>query len=491
MVAEPMIVSSFGGGFGINVSSIRPRDDKIFGKGGRASGPVSFLHGVNENLKTIESGGQRRAAALAVMNCDHPDIFLFLDAKLKEGSLDHFNISVGITEEFVKAVRKDKDWDLKFGNKVYSTIKAKALWRELIKNAYSCGDPGILNLSNIQGMSNTQYFENIECTNPCGEIAMSPYSLCDLGSINLNNMYNSQTGGVRWKHLKSVINTAIRMLDNVLDVTFYPLKPIEENSTASRRIGLGTMGLHHLLLKMGLKYGSDDSLEFIDELYSKIRDLSYLASSELAKEKGSFKRLDIDKYMETPFIKSLPRRVQKSICVNGIRNCTCLTVPPTGTTSIVAGTSSGIEPVIAPVYKRVYNSMDKLSDKTKTEEKLFVDPVFAKTLESDGDLSHFTTAHDIDPEQQLDILITIQKYIDSSISKTINIPNDYPESKLEKILLDSVSSLKGVTVYRSGSKGKEILIPVDHKKMKKEDILAIDNSMNSIDTCRSGGACDI
>jgi len=488
-IAETLIVSSFGGGVGVNVSSVRPKGDQIMGKGGNASGAISFLHGMNEVAKIIEAGGQRRAAMIAVLNCDHPEIFTFLDAKLKEGQLDYFNISVGITDEFIKAVKKNKDWDLKFNNKVYKTIKAVTLWKKLIKNAYDCGDPGILNLTNIQKFSNTSYYEVVECTNPCGEIVMAPNNLCDLGSINLSNMYHPPSNSVSWKHLKETIFTAVRFLDNVLDMTFYPLPKIEEASTASRRIGLGTLGLHHLLLKMGLRYGSDESLEFIDELYSKIRDSAYLASIDIAKAKGSFKKLDIEKYMDTNFIKSLPRRVQTGIRTSGIRNSSLLTIAPTGTTSMLVNTSSGIEPVIAPVYKRTYNISD---EKGEAEEKqvILVDPIYAELVDADKSTEHFTTAHDISPEMHLEMQISIQRYVDSSISKTINIPSSYPMAKLDKVLLDAVPALKGVTIYKSGSKGKEPLVPVDHTKMKKEEILDLAKETYSKDSCKNG-TCDL
>ena len=227
----------------------------------------------------------------------------------------------------------------------------------MLKHAWECGDTGFIHSDNILNMNPTYYCEDVVAVNPCSEQNLPRWGSCCLGSINLSNMYNSQTNNVHWTRLKDTISIAVRFLDDVLDTTYYPLREIELTSAASRRIGLGIMGLHYLMLKMGIKrYGSDESLEFMDDLFNKFRDYAYLASIELAKEKGVFEKFDKQRYMEGIFAKSLPRRVTSKLKKYGIRNATVLTIPPTGTTSLIAGVSSGIEPIFAPIHKRKFNA---------------------------------------------------------------------------------------------------------------------------------------
>jgi len=283
---EGFVVSGSGGGIGINWSKLRPIGDMIHTAGGVSSGAISFMEALDGIGNTVESGGQRRAAFIAVLNATHPEVFDFLKAKVIENRLTHFNISVGITNEFLKAVKRNKNWDLTFGTKVYNTVPARELWDMIVENAWKCADPGILNITNLQKYNNLWWCEDLQTTNPCGEIPLPPYGSCCLGSINLSEMYDPITNGVNWSKFKEVVTISVRFLDNVLDVTDYPIKKIELSSRATRRIGLGVMGLHYLLLKMGIKnYGSDESLEFMDELFNKMRDYAYLASVKLAEEK--------------------------------------------------------------------------------------------------------------------------------------------------------------------------------------------------------------
>jgi len=470
---DVFVVSTTGGGIGTNYSDLRPKGDEIKGKGGHSSGPVSFMKVDDEICSTVEIGGQRRAARIGILSCEHPDIELFINTKVKEGELSHFNVSVGITNDFIKAVKKNKDWELKFRNTVYKVIKARALWDMMVKSAWECADPGFINLDNIKDMNPTYYCEDIEACNPCGEIILPRYGSCCLGSINLSNMYNPITNNVHWTRLKDTITTAVRFLDNVLDTTYYPLEDIELVSKSSRRIGLGIMGLHYLLLKIGIKrYGSDESLEFMDNLFNHFRDYAYLASIELAKEKGAFQKFDVVKYMEGMFAKGLPRRVSSKLKQYGIRNGAILSMPPTGTTSLVAGVSSGIEPIFSPIHTRKYNT-GKKDDKVVMKEKLDVDRLFLQFIKEGKDTSHFVGASDITPSEHMEVQATCQKYVDNSISKTINMKKDYSKEKLSELLLEHLPHIKGTTLYRESCKGMEVLTPVDHTKMKKEEIIAI------------------
>jgi ribonucleoside-diphosphate reductase alpha chain len=470
---EFFVLSGTGGGVGTNWSNVRPIGDAVKGAGGVSSGVMSFVKVKNVVAGTVKIGGQRRAAGLDLLRCDHPEIFDFIKAKVKEGELENSNISVGITNEFIDAVKKNKDWHLRFGNKIYKTVKAKKLWDFIISNAWKCGDPGLVNLDNMTGSNPTYYCETIEAPNPCGEVPLSRYTCCDLGSINLSEHYNPVTNNVNWTRLNDTICTAVRFLDNVLDVTCYPLKQIEMASLSTRKIGLGVMGLHYLLLKMGIKdYGSDESLEFMDELFNKIRDYAYLASIDLAKEKGAFEKFDMQKYLKGTFVKTLPRRVTSKLKEYGIRNGAVLSMPPTGTTSLVAGVSQGLESIFAPVYKRKFNAGEK-DGKTKMREILVVDNLFRQFVSEGKDTSHFIGAYQISPWEHMEVQTTCQKYVDNSISKTINMRRDFPKKDLSKLLLEHLPEIKGTTLYREGCKGTEILVPVDHTKMTKEEILNI------------------
>jgi ribonucleoside-diphosphate reductase alpha chain len=343
----------------------------------------------------------------------------------------------------------------------------------MINNAWKCADPGFVNLDYMRRMNPTYYYEDIEAPNPCAELPLPRNGCCDLGSINLSNMYNPITNSVHWTRLKDTIYTAVRFLDNVLDVTYYPLDEIELVAKASRRIGLGIMGLHYLLLKMGIKrYGSDESLEFMDDLFNKFRDYAYLASIELAGERGAFQNFDMQKYLEGEFAQGLPRRVLSKLKQHGIRNGAVVSMPPTGTTSLIAGVSSGIEPIFSPVHKRKYNVGIK-DDKPVMKERLEVDRLFLQYIKEDKDTSHFVGAYDITPEEHMMVQATCQKYVDNSISKTINMRKDYPKEKLSELLLEHLPHIKGTTLYREGCKGMEIYTPVDHTKLSKEEIINI------------------
>ena len=699
LYAKALVISKYGGGIGFNASALRPAGEELKSQGSnsRSSGTISFIDGLDHILKLIRGGGDRRAAGLALLEVWHPEIYNFIKAKHEEGKLENFNLSVGVSDAFIKAIKADKDWQLVFNNKVYKTVRAREVWDYLIKNAWEVADPGLINLDKMQRENNLWYCDTISAPNPCvagdtlisttmGEIAVkdltkyktvevysmdatnnivirnarffrtktsarmitinttrgrlqctpehrvitpggtiragelmpgtklfgilkrkrnenhikigingkyideeklvalhyyaplisqynihhidgNPYnnsiinlqilphyvhsivsnnghkqwndtdelgqfiaknskkkklsrepitgkglewkvisidetpiyghvfdgqvegtncyfangilvhncgelplpinSACCLGSINLSNMYDTKKEEINWKKLKETISLAIRFLDSVLDVTYYPITEIGLTVQATRRIGLGTMGLHHLMLRLGIKeYGSDEALEFMDDFYRKFRDASYLSSCLLSSERGPFDKFVADKFLQGEFVSKLPRRIRKTIRSCGLRNGTINSIAPTGTISLLAGTSQGIEPIFSPIYKRKYYAGDEV------KEVMEFDRVFMEAILNNDDLSHFNGAYDVSPSQHLEVQNTVQQYIDNSISKTINIAHDYPQAKLSSLLLDHIEEIKGTTVYRSGSKGKEILTPCEYR-MPREKLLKL------------------
>ncbi len=465
LIKDALVISKYGGGIGFECSSLRPEGDILQSQGNNSfsSGVISFVDVVDYALNTIKGGGDRRAAGLTFMGVWHPEIYKFIGSKVKEGKLSNFNISVGITNAFIQAVKKNKDWDLTFNNKVYKTVKARELWDHLIQNAWKCGDPGLLNLDNIYDFNPLYYCETYLTPNPCSEILFPPYNACDLGCVNLVSIYDHTKKDINWKLLKEIVYIAVRFLDNVLDITHYPLRIIETNARSTRRIGLGVMGLHYLMLQMGINdYGSKDSIEFMEGLLTKFRNYAYEASIELSKERGPFEKFEAGPYLDGSFARTLPRRIRKDIELHGLRNGTLLSMPPTGTTSLVAGVSQGIEPIFHPIYKRKYYEGGRKKQVTE------MDTLFKQFIMNGDDVRHFVGAYDIPPEKHMEVQVTAQQYVDNSISKTINIKKDFPVDKLSKILLDHIQEVKGVTVYREGSKGEEILTPCDYKLPKEK-----------------------
>jgi len=297
-------------------------------------------------------------------------------------------------------------------------------------------------------------------------------------------MYDEEINDVDYSKLAKTIRCGIRFLDNVLTLNRYPIPKSQEAAHAGRQIGMGTLGLHYLLIKLGLTYGSKKSLEFIERLYSTIRNEAYEASIELAKERGTFPKFDIEQYLNNNFVKNLPIRLLKRIKKYGIRNVSCLTCAPTGTTSMIVGVSSGIEPIFAPVYERKYK-VDNVIHK-----ELVMDALFAEYIANNRNLDCFVGAYDIEPEKHLEVQATIQQYIDASISKTINLPSNYNSNELAEVLLDHADNLKGVTIYQAGSRGDEPLTIVDWKELDREELLNT-ASKYTVNVDCEGGSCEI
>ena len=447
VVAECMILNAEGGGVGLDASLLRPKGDPIKGKGGSASGPLSWLKIINTSSGVIETGGQRRAALLALLSVRHPDIEKFIDAKTQGRILSNFNISVGITKSFIKAVEEDDEWDLVFRDKVYSKVRAKILWDKIVENMLVCAEPGIINLSNLYKNNSFLVGEPVVCTNPCGELPLDDGGACCLGSFVLPAFVKDHQ--MDWKDLDSYVEIGIRFLDSVLDVNQWTLQINRDKAQGLRRIGLGTMGLADMLFLLGIRYGSPSCIEFLDILYSRIRNTAYRVSVEIAKEKGSFPKYQ-RMFLDAKFIRTLPRSIYGKIKESGIRNVTMLTCPPNGTTSLLVDVSSGVEPLFAKAYER----SDRYNKKVQ-----IVHPLTEAGCTEDW----FVDSSDITPAEHLEVQAAIQRYVDGAVSKTINVPESCTVDDLSADLFSYLPDLKGVTVYRQGSRENQVLTPMTCK----------------------------
>lgn len=456
---DSTVISCTGGGVGMNGSAVRPSGANISGHGGQATGPLSIFKMINGIGTEIKAGGTRRVALMQCLNHDHPDIMTFLNAKLDLNELNNANISTVFMNEdpveFFKKVDNDEDMVLKHNGKVYGKVKASLLWNKIIENSIRNGEPGILNGWYANKDSNISYHTSLISTNPCGEIWLSEYENCCLGAVVLPRFVDAQ-GNFDWDGFRETIHATVRFLDNVLTVNYYPMA---ENKTASekyRRIGLGVMGLHDMLLKMGYKYSN--GYHFVDRVMRFMRNEAYLASAFLAAEKGSFPAFDADKVLaEGTFASKLPARVKNAIRQYGLRNCAILTIAPTGTTSIVQGVTSGIEPMFAYAWKRRYFVKDE------KKEEVVHHPLFVESYKNGQDLSIFEGAQDLTPEQHLEMQAVCQKYVDNAVSKTINIKQGMELKDFDAVLRKYVPLLKGLTIYPVGSRGEEPLSPLSLK----------------------------
>jgi len=447
--AYNMIVTSMtGGGCGDDFSDIRPKGATIEGQKGFAPGSVELMRLIDGCAKPVKAGGQRRVALMFSLDLDHPDVEEFLNAKLVKGELTHANVSVRSkrTKEFIKAVKSDGDWDLSWKGKYKKTVKAKEIWQTIVRNAYNSAEPGFLNWELVESESNISYIEPLVTTNPCGEIALSAYDCCCLGHMVLPRFVVN--GEVDWSTLGNTIRTSVRFLDNVLTVNHYPLIEMKNKSHSLRRIGLGTTGLADMLAMMGLRYGSKEGNQFTDKLFRFISKAAYESSVMLAVEKGPFPLCIPSKHVESGFMKRMPEKIRSLVAEHGIRNCALLTQAPTGTVSILSGNcSSGVEPMFAPAYERRYWD----NDVRRTE--LVFHPLFEQFMAEGKSVDHFVGSHDLSVEDHMEVQKVVQKHIDNAVSKTINIPEDYPMEDVEKLWLSYLPYLKGTTFYRENTRG--------------------------------------
>mgnify|MGYP002351513772 CR=1 FL=1 len=466
-----------GGGVGFDFSTIRPRGSDIKGCEAPASGPLSFMRVLDSTCRTIMSAGQRRGAQMAVMRCDHPDIEEFITAKRGNSQLQMFNMSVAITEEFMQAVKADADWELKFNGKVEKTVKARHLWDTIMHSTYDFAEPGFLLIDKINQMNNLYYCETICATNPCGEQPLPPFGACLLGSVNLTKFIESpftRNAKLNTERLAEVVSTAVRLLDNVIDQSNYPLEEQRREAHNKRRMGIGITGLADAMLFMGIKYGSPESVKFAGEVMKTITHTAYRASIELAREKGSFELLDRKKYCAGKFISTLPKDIRDGIMKYGIRNSHLTSIAPTGTISLLADNiSSGLEPVFAIKYTRKIRngSEDDISEVEISDYayRKYCEYKGVESMDLESLPEYFVTADSIRPVDHLAIQAILQKYVDSSISKTINIPTDYPFEDFADIYMKAYDSgLKGCTTFRPSEYMTGVLVRQDDKKEKQE-----------------------
>lgn len=493
-VSDVIIISSLMGGVGINVSPIRPRGAAIKGTGGTATGAVSLMQMIDGVGDVIVGGGGRRMALMLCLDINHPDLEEFLNVKLDLDELNNANISVVIppdmsTEDFQEKVRNNEDIELRFAGMPYEQkkVNARDLWNRLVENALNSGEPGVLNGYLANKMNNIWYYKELISTNPCGEIWLEEYGCCDLGALVLPRFV--QNGKFNWDDLDETIRMAVRFLDNVLTVNHYPLAEIEENCETVRRIGMGVMGLHTMLMEMGMKYDSEAGRLFVDRLFNTIKNTAYDASINLAIEKSPFPAYD-KRFLESGFAKSLKRGIRNKIREHGIRNCAILTIAPTGTTSMVAGVSSGIEPLPAVVYERTYFKPTEDGTRQRATE-LVVEEAYAKYPDV------VQGAADIAVRDHFEMQKIVQKHIDNAVSKTINLPNNYDAADLAELWLEYLPYMKGSTFYRWGSREFEPISPIPREEWNQ--VLAEANGNISyefdveamLDLDCVGGVCEL
>jgi len=448
---EAALTMQQGGGIGYDFSTIRPRGAEVKGVSADASGPLSFMDVWDAMCRTIMSAGSRRGAMMATMRCDHPDIEAFIAAKSDAARLRMFNLSVLITDAFMAAVKADGPWELTFGGRVYHTLQARDLWNRIMQATYDYAEPGVIFIDRINAANNLSYCEVISATNPCGEQPLPPYGACLLGSINLAKLVHDpfETGaGVDETELARLVATAVRMMDNVVDASNFPLEAQAREAHDKRRIGLGVTGLADALLMCGLRYGSDAAAEQTESWLRAIARAAYLSSVDLAREKGPFPLFDADKFLASGTMQAMDEDVRAAVAKHGIRNALLTSIAPTGTISLYAGNvSSGIEPVFAYSYTRKVLQKDG----SRTEEEV-VDYAVQMWREKFGDAplpNHFVNAQTLPPEDHVKMQAAAQKWIDSSISKTINCPADIGFEAFKNVYMQAWDTgCKGCTTYR-------------------------------------------
>jgi len=481
MLKEAALTMQQGGGIGYDFSTIRPRGADVKGVAADASGPLSFMDVWDSMCRTIMSAGSRRGAMMATMRCDHPDIEEFIDAKKDAARLRMFNLSVLVTDGFMEAVKGDKNWELIFNGKIYKTVRALDLWDKIMQGTFEYAEPGVIFIDRINQMNNLAYCEQISATNPCGEQPLPPYGACLLGSINLARLVKKPfeaDAEIDIAGLSRIVKIAVRMMDNVVDVSRFPLKAQEEEAQQKRRIGLGVTGLADALLMMGLRYGSNDAAKKTEELLHQIARISYLSSSELAKEKGSFPLFDAGLYLASKTLTEMDQDVRDLISKNGIRNALLTSIAPTGTISLYAGNvSSGIEPVFAYSYNR--KVLQKDGSHTDEDVVDYAVQIWREKFGSKPFPDYFVNAQTLDPIDHVRMQSAAQKWVDSSISKTINCPVDIDFNTFKEVYMEAWrGGCKGCTTYRPNKvTGSVLSVSEDSNKVleleKKADVVYI------------------
>lgn len=455
-VKHMALIQQSGGGTGFSFTRLRPKGDIVRSTKGVASGPVTFMRVFDTTTDVIKQGGKRRGANMGILRADHPDIVEFITSKTREGFLTNFNISVAVDDKFMRAVLEDGEYELinPRNKEVMKKARARDIWNLIITMAWRTGDPGVVFLDEINRHNPTPQVGEMESTNPCGELPLLPYESCNLGSINLAKMVT--VGSIDWEKIEKTINTGVKLLDNIIDVNKYPIGEIEAITKANRKIGLGVMGFADMLVQLGIPYDSEEALKKGEEIMSFVQEKSHAASERLAEERGAF-----------PNFKG-------SIYKKPLRNSTVTTVAPTGTISIIAGCSSGIEPLFAVSFVRNVMEGTKLLEvnpyfEAVAKKRGFYSEELMMKIARQGTLKGmekvpedvkrvFVTAFDIEPEWHVRMQAAFQKYCDNAVSKTINFPHDVDIKEVEKAyMLAYELKCKGITVYRYGSKAQQVL----------------------------------
>ena len=467
-IIEEALTYKYGGGCGHDLSLLRPSGAPINGTGGDSCGPTGFMNLFSENTNTIAQHG-RRGANMQTLRIDHPDIEKFITIKTGDiNMVKYSNISVLLTHKFMDAVKNDTDFELVFDGQVYETIKATDLWNKIISSAHASAEPGLLFWDTMTDYHNAEYCSPLVSTNPCAEQPLPDGGCCNLGAVNLERFVD-ENQNFMVEEFKETVEIGTRFLDNVVDYNLdrHALEDQKKNAINDRRVGMGILGLGDMLVKMGIKYDSEDAIQTIDQIMTIFRDATYETSINLAKEKGQFPHFDWKGYNKSKFVKSLPKSLRERIKNNGIRNCTLTTVAPTGSGAIVARVTSGVEPIFATSYKRMVKKNDGGYGKEFDQYTVY-HPIIKELFGTDEDLPEYvTTSHKIDPFFRVKMQGTVQKYIDSSISSTVNLKENTSIETVADIYMKAYENgLKGITVYREGSR-EGILITNDDKEEDK------------------------
>ncbi|WP_425262122.1 adenosylcobalamin-dependent ribonucleoside-diphosphate reductase [Paenibacillus lactis] len=509
-LTEMTEIMARGGGVGINLSSLRPRRAIVKGVNGSSSGAVSWGGLFSYTTGLIEQGGSRRGALMLMINDWHPDVLDFITVKQTMGQVTNANLSVCVSNGFMMAVKEDLEWELVFpdttdpdydevwdgdldkwkkaGRKVipYRTVRAREVWHTIIESAWKSAEPGVVFMEYYNQMSNSWYFNPIICTNPCGEQGLPGWGVCNLSAMNLSKFYDEEKHDVAWDELAVTTRYSVRFLDNVIDRTPYHFEENEANQKKERRVGLGTMGLAELMIKLKIRYGSPESLEFLDKLYGFIAREAYLASADIAAEKGSFEAFDAELYLQSGFMKNMAEiypEVAEAVRAKGARNVTVITQAPTGSTGTMVGTSTGIEPYFAFKYFR--------QSRLGFDEQ-FV-PIAQEWLDSHPGEElpdYFVTAMDLSAEDHIRAQAAIQRWVDSSISKTANCPADFTVEDTKRLYeLAFDLGCKGVTIYRDGSRDIQVL-QTEKKEDKAAEAVTASSQETALEQSAAGQATE-
>ncbi len=485
------LIHKSGGGTGFSFSHIRPKGDIVKTTKGIASGPLSFMKVFDVTTDVVKQGGRRRGANMGVLRFDHPDVIEFITAKDADDTFENFNLSVGVTDEFIKAVKRDESIDLvnPRTNKKTKRISARYIFDLITYQAWKTGDPGLLFLDEINRHNPTPKEGSIEASNPCGEVPLLAYESCNLGSINLSNMSNEDESDVDWEKLRKTVRTGVHFLDNIIDVNEFPLPEIEEKTKGNRKIGLGVMGFAELLIQLNIPYDSNQALKIAKEIMKFINDEARKKSEELGKMKGSFPNFKKSIYNES---------------YEFMRNATVTTIAPTGTISVIAGCSSGIEPLFGIAFVRnimggkKFFEVNSLFEKSLKEKDLYSNDLI-KRIARKGSVkdidelpedikSLYVTALDINPSVHVKMQSAFQEFTDNAVSKTVNLPNDASLEQVKNIFLKAFKcNCKGITLYRYGTKKDQVLSIADDSNQSEYFNVESDYSGG----CPTSGGCDM